>query len=94
MDYLQFFDEEYSKFNNTISQLNSAYVHSKDIYSNLIASQKELINRISNAPLNLSSLESFMQYVKDFIQNSEELLSQLKDLYNSFIILKSGTDDN
>ena len=93
MDYLQFFDEEYSKFNNSISQLNSAYVHSKDIYSNLISSQKELINRISNTPITLSSLESFMQYIKDFIENSEELLFQLKELYSSFTVLKSGTND-
>lgn len=92
IDSLQFFDEEYTRFNEAISQINSTVIHSKDIYNNLVAAQKELIKRISNTPINFSSLESFMQYIKDFIKNSEELLVILKDLHSAFALLQGETN--
>lgn len=85
MDPLEYFDEEYQNFNNSISDVGSLILQSRDLYTAFIQSQKDLhhivqsknydINQINNI---LTSFESLIKESKEFISTAEKSLSTLQ----------------
>lgn len=93
MEHFKIFEEEYAKFNSLVNNVTSSLVHSKDIYSNLVLCQKNLIDKLSDSKLTFDNFESFLSYIKDFILISEDLVSSLKVLYESISTMKESTPD-
>ena len=93
MEYLQFFDKEYTKINSLISDVNYYLSHTKDSYSNVVDSQKKLFTTIASSPLNISSIETLIDHIKLVIENSEDLLNSLKNLSQCFYSMQSERND-
>lgn len=87
LNCLEFFDEEYAKLNNSIENLNSLFVQTKDDYNKLNFILHNLIQSISTQSLDYDSFNNSIKLIKDFIQNVEDFSTSAKHLYDSVIFI-------
>ena len=85
--YLQYFDQEYSRINLLIQNINSLFVQTKDDYSKLNSALHNLITSMSNQTLDYDSFIDSIQLIKDFMQNAEDYSLSAKTLYDSVVSL-------
>lgn len=85
--YLQYFDQEYSRINLLIQNINSLFVQTKDDYSKLNSALHHLITSMSNQTLDYDSFIYSIQLIKDFMQNAEDYSLSAKTLYDSVVSL-------
>jgi len=82
MDPLEYFDEEYKRFNDNVSSINSLMLESRDHYLKLIEIQKSMQVLFSKNDITSENLKTFLSLLEDLMRNSKELLSVIESSYN------------
>ena len=88
MDPLEYFDEEYKRFNDNVSSINSLMLESRDHYLKLIEIQKSMQVLFSKNDITSENLKTFLSLLEDLMRNSKELLSVIESSYNIIDDLK------
>lgn len=86
MDPLQYFDEEYNKSQEFISNINSLFIHSKDSYAILSETYKKIIDLYSSKNLTIETTQLILNLFEDFIHKLGENVSlflQFQDYLNN-----------
>jgi hypothetical protein len=82
MDPLEYFDEEYQRFNNSISDINSLILQSRDSYLKIAEVQKKINILFANNELSPESIKGALTLLEDLMHNSKDLLSVVESSYN------------
>ena len=82
MDPLEHFDEEYQSLNNSINEINSLFLQSKDNYANFTALQQDVFSLLDNKELSLENINKALRLLEDFMRNCGDLLSTVESSYN------------
>jgi hypothetical protein len=88
MDPLEYFDEEYQRFNKSVSDINSLIIQSRDSYFKIAEVQKKLNILFANNELSPDSVKSALTLLEDLMRNSKDLLSVVESSYNIIDNLK------
>ena len=62
MDPLEYFDEEYQNLNNSISEINSLFLHSKDSYVKFANLQQDVFSLLDNKELSIKNEKMYKRY--------------------------------
>jgi hypothetical protein len=89
MDPLEYFDEEYQRFNKSVSDINSLIIQSRDNYFKIAEVQKKLNILFANNELSPDSVKSALTLLEDLMRNSKDLLSVVESSYNIIDNLKN-----
>ena len=82
MDPLEHFDEEYQSLNNSINEINSLFLQSKDNYANFTALQQDVFSLLDKKELSLENINKALRLLEDFMRNCGDLLSTVESSYN------------
>lgn len=82
MDPLEYFDEEYKRFNDNVSSINSLMLESRDHYLKLIEIQKNLQTLFHKNDFSNENIKSFLTLLEDLMHTSKDLLSIAESSYN------------
>jgi hypothetical protein len=81
MDPLEYFDEEYQNLNNSINQINSLFLQSKDNYANFTALQQDVFFLLDNKQLSVENINKALKLLEEFMHNCGDLLSTVESSY-------------
>jgi hypothetical protein len=81
MDPLEYFDEEYQNLNNSINQINSLFLQSKDNYANFTALQQDVFSLLDNKQLSVENINKALKLLEEFMHNCGDLLSTVESSY-------------
>jgi hypothetical protein len=81
MDPLEHFDEEYQSLNNSINEINSLFLQSKDNYASFTALQQDVFSLLDNKELSLENINKALRLLEDFMHNCGDLLSTVESSY-------------
>jgi len=81
-NFLQFFDQEYSKIQDILKSIDSFFLEYKDNYNSLFHIQKKILEIYSQKSFDYESLKSLLDLFENFIHKCGDVLSssfQFKD---------------
>jgi len=93
INFLEFFDQEYSNLNKLIENINSLFIQTKDDYNKLNFVLNNLISSITTQSLDYDSFNNSIVLIKDFMQNSEDFSISAKRLYDSIMHIAQNSDE-
>ena len=82
MDPLEYFDEEYQNLNNSISEINSLFLQSKDSYVKFTDLQRDVFSLLDNKELSIENINKALKLLEEFMQNCADLLTTVESSYN------------
>jgi hypothetical protein len=82
MDPLEYFDEEYQNLNNSISQVNSLFLQSKDSYVKFANLQQDVFSLLDNKELSIENINKALRLLEEFMHNCGDLLTTVESSYN------------
>lgn len=88
MDPLEYFEEEYKRISDGISNINSLMLESRDNYLKLIDIQKNLQTLFHKNDFSNENIKSFLSLLEDLMHTSKDLLSVAESSYNIIDDLK------
>lgn len=81
MDYLQYYDEEYSLLQQAVSNLNSYLLHISDIQNSL---KNSLLIFSQNTKISKEEYNLFIDSIIDFLNLSKDLLDNSNSIIHTF----------
>jgi len=64
MDPLEYFDEEYQNLNNSISEINSLFLQSKDSYVKFSNLQQDVFSLLDNKELSIENINKALRLLE------------------------------
>lgn len=84
MDPLQYFDEEYTKFLNNVSDVASLLVMSKTVVTDSLAIKEQYSEILQSKELTSESLNKLLKCLEHSIEHAQQLLALTQELQASF----------
>lgn len=86
MNPLQYFDEEYNSFQESISQIDSLLYECRDIVSSSSQVQKRIRELHSSKALNISDVSELLQSVSKILEVSSLIINSVDQIKNHLIL--------
>lgn len=86
VDPLQFFDEEYSAVQTSITDVSALVLECRDAVSSSLSIQKSLQEMYDSGQLTLSNLSPFLLKISQILDISSSLLDAIDNIKNHIIL--------
>jgi uncharacterized damage-inducible protein DinB len=83
MDPLEYFEEEYSNFNESISEVGSLILQSRDIYVSFLETQKQLASILQSKNHDLTELNQLLTNFEVLIKDSKSFIDTAEKSLNA-----------